>query len=605
MSLLLAAGLAWVSHLTHQREYAKAEISAKETATCYALLIEHLLTDIELAIRQVTANYLNPNETQSLSLTGHLLNQRKPANPLIMDWLILDAAGNTVMSSTEHQIPDAKLKAYYLHHLNNPNSSTYLTPPEVSHLYGQEWYFSLSRAVRDQAGNLQAVGVALISIDHLGQYFTQKISGQGLAITLIHQQGRLLLRAPPTSHSIGHDISSLPKVDFPIQQPQIREIPKGLDEARRIVSLHPLQDFNLVVVGSKEMEDALATWHAANVKAAITWLIVTALGIALTYQIIRASRKEEMQRLQREHYLIEQARLSEALRTSEQTFRMFVENASDIIFSLDQQGNLTYVSPNAASILGYRTKELIGTNIKEYVHPRDLPHCLDYLQRALLCSESLESIEYQILHCNGEWRWHAVKGRRMTDSTGETQGFLGISRDIQDKKEAELKLLRLAHYDPLTELPNRALFFDMVKHALESTKRQGGQLALLFVDLDHFKPVNDQLGHAAGDRLLQLVAKRLEDCIRASDAVGRVGGDEFVVLLHRVKTAKETRNVAEKIRTSISAPYDLDGNKAKISCSIGIAIFPRDGQDMAELSRLADRAMYCAKQAGKNCIKTA
>lgn len=605
LSTILAIGLLSGSYLIHQREYSKTEISARQSALSYAMLTEALLRDMDRAISQATSHHLaHTNGAQSRILNEHLLAQRRITNPLIMDWLILDATGKVEVSSGALNVSNAQDQDYYRHHLNNPDSSLYITPPRPSSSNESEWYIALSHAIRDVDGQLKGVGVALVSIARMQEYFAEHISGPDLSITMLHQQkGDLVIRAPETEHAPGENIANVAGLTFPLQAATTREIPRGLDGARRLASFQPLEGLNLVVVGSRNLENALTVWRDANVMAATTWLLGSLLGLALALQTGRAGRKEQQQQ---QLHLAEQRRLNAALSTSEQKFRMLVENASDIIYTLDQHGKLTYVSPNWESILGHPVEEVTGKNIEEFLHPNDLPRCYDYLQRALHSAHSLESIEYQVKHRNGKWRWHAAKGRRMPHTAEQTEVFLGIARDIHEQKLAEQKLIHMAHYDPLTDLPNRSMFFSMAEHALHSAKRQQSQFALIFVDLDHFKPVNDELGHAAGDQLLQLVAQRLQDCLRASDTVGRIGGDEFFVLLHRINTFAEAKQVAEKILAAIQRPYKiLNKHTVEISCSIGIALYPDDGQDLGELSRRADQAMYQVKDSGRCGIRAA
>jgi diguanylate cyclase (GGDEF)-like protein len=162
----------------------------------------------------------------------------------------------------------------------------------------------------------------------------------------------------------------------------------------------------------------------------------------------------------------------------------------------------------------------------------------------------------------------------------------------------------MAQHDTLTELPNRALFFDRMQQELEHAKRDGTRLALMFIDLDHFKDVNDTWGHAVGDLLLQEVATRISACLRQSDTVGRIGGDEFVVLLPLIKGDSDVLGVAMKIRQALDQAFQLrDGLSLHISCSNGIATFPEHGSDEIELSKNADAAMYLAKQSGGNRVE--
>jgi diguanylate cyclase (GGDEF)-like protein len=190
----------------------------------------------------------------------------------------------------------------------------------------------------------------------------------------------------------------------------------------------------------------------------------------------------------------------------------------------------------------------------------------------------------------------------MHDSDGRFVGVLGVTRDISERRQAQQRMVYLAQHDPLTGLPNRTLLDDRIRQALGHARRAGKQVALMFLDLDNFKPINDLHGHAAGDVVLQQAARRISDCLRSTDTVARIGGDEFVVLLTEVDQASAALAVAEKIRESLARPFEVQGLCHEVSCSIGIALYPEHGPGALELSRHADAAMYQAKARGRNQV---
>jgi diguanylate cyclase (GGDEF)-like protein len=179
----------------------------------------------------------------------------------------------------------------------------------------------------------------------------------------------------------------------------------------------------------------------------------------------------------------------------------------------------------------------------------------------------------------------------------------GRARATQLAEAMTQELRHMAQHDALTGLPNRALFDDRLGQELARARRRDGFFALAFLDLDKFKPINDNFGHAVGDRVLQQVAKRLQECIRAEDTVGRIGGDEFVLLLTGLLTPDSVLDLAEKIRQRLHESFVVDGHRLTLSCSIGVAIYPRDGTDAITLTKIADDAMYRAKAEGSDCIR--
>jgi diguanylate cyclase (GGDEF)-like protein len=200
----------------------------------------------------------------------------------------------------------------------------------------------------------------------------------------------------------------------------------------------------------------------------------------------------------------------------------------------------------------------------------------------------------------GETRWLLNNAVGIFRTPGEQSGWRGTGRDVTDRKSAEARISYLATRDPLTELPNRVLFNDRLEQGIVAARRTGQSLALLFIDLDRFKNINDSLGHQVGDQLLKQVGTRMLDCIRKGDTLSRLGGDEFVVTLEGLQQAEDAAQVASKIIKALSRPFDISGHTLNTSCSIGISIFPLDADDERAMMKNADTAMYHAKEKGRN-----
>ncbi|XQU08911.1 diguanylate cyclase [Halomonas sp. LY9] len=292
--------------------------------------------------------------------------------------------------------------------------------------------------------------------------------------------------------------------------------------------------------------------------------------------------------------------LESALKSSEQRFRQLVEQANDIIYTLSADGTLTYISPNWPRILGHEVHEVLGRNMSFVLHPEDLEACRRYIAKVYHTAEPQGLIEYRVQHANGEWRWHFTNGAPLVDEQGNVTSFLGISHDITPRREMEQRVLHLAQHDTLTDLPNRAMFFGELGRALVKALREGGQLAMLFIDLDHFKPVNDRWGHGVGDQLLTEAAQRMRLRLRGTDMVGRIGGDEFVALLGGPVTEDTAWVVANQLCQALAEPFMLSVGEVRVSASIGVALFPLHACDEATLIHCADQAMYQAKAEGRN-----
>jgi diguanylate cyclase (GGDEF)-like protein/PAS domain S-box-containing protein len=275
------------------------------------------------------------------------------------------------------------------------------------------------------------------------------------------------------------------------------------------------------------------------------------------------------------------------------------DGSTDAILITDPAGKILRVNQAFSDVSGYLPEETLGRSpaiLKSGKHDEA------FYRRfwATLSAAGMWQGEVWNRRKNGELYlvWQTVTA--MHDESGKLLQYISISSDITEKKLSEARIQHLAHYDLLTELPNRALFNERCDHAIDQARRIGRQLALLFLDLDHFKQVNDSLGHPVGDQLLQGVAQRLGGILRKDDTLARLGGDEFIILLEGIRAPKEAAYVANKALDSLKHPIMTDGHQLHVSTSIGIALFPRDGDDTASLVRNADAAMYRAKERGRN-----
>ena len=299
---------------------------------------------------------------------------------------------------------------------------------------------------------------------------------------------------------------------------------------------------------------------------------------------------------------LESAALTEEVhrRTSEARFGSLVQHASDLITVLDATGLVVYQSPSIERVLGYAPEELVGTRFEELLAPGEegrLPHVL--ADPATHAAAGTEALECSFRHKDGEVRQFEVLYTDLLDDEN-VHGVVLNSRDVSERKVFEEQLAHQAFHDPVTNLANRALFVERVRHAVPRARREGGRLAVIFMDLDDFKTINDSLGHAAGDAVLLEIAKRLDGSIRPSDTAARFGGDEFAVLLEDVSSAQAAADTAERILAALAAPLRLEGKELFVRCSLGISIAEGDAAAGAdELIRNADAAMYIAKRDGK------
>lgn len=293
------------------------------------------------------------------------------------------------------------------------------------------------------------------------------------------------------------------------------------------------------------------------------------------------------------------------LENSQSQLQAIIQNAMDGIITMNEVGEIMGFNPAAEHIFGYTQRDVLGKNVKmlmpEPMHSQHDGYLNRYVQTGEAKVIGVCGREVVALRKNGEQFPMELSASEMV--LAGVRYFVGIVRDITERKQAERKIAHLAHYDYLTDLPNRALFMECLERSVVLAKRNVYKLAVLFLDLDGFKKINDTLGHDAGDLLLQSVAQRLKAAIRESDTVARVGGDEFILVLNEIGVDENAAFTANKIILALSEAFELKGQRCHVGGSIGISIYPDGALDSDGLIKQADDAMYLAKQRGKNTYR--
>jgi diguanylate cyclase (GGDEF)-like protein/PAS domain S-box-containing protein len=295
----------------------------------------------------------------------------------------------------------------------------------------------------------------------------------------------------------------------------------------------------------------------------------------------------------------ERKRAQQELEQREKRFRTIVEKSWSGVVLLDGELRFSFTGSSSAHLIGYGEHELLGRQIFEFVHPHEMEAARRSFE-ALLQQPNREAHgELRFRHKDGRWIWLEGFSQNLLHEASVNAIVLNY-RDVTQRKEAEKQLEYRAHYDALTGLPNRLLFRDRLVNALAHAKRNRVGVAVMYLDVDHFKLVNDGLGHSFGDLLLADVAQRLQTCLRASDTISRIGGDEFSILLPEVTSTESVAGVARKILDSLTNQFTVEGHDLFVTASIGISCYPSDGQDAESLLKCADAAMYRSKELGRN-----
>ena len=307
-------------------------------------------------------------------------------------------------------------------------------------------------------------------------------------------------------------------------------------------------------------------------------------------------------------------RIAHQLERSEKLYRYLVDSSPDIIYTLNEEGRFSFVNDRAQQLLGFSRSELIGNHYSELVHDEDLERAYYVFNERRVGERASRNIELRLKSAGARDRGPTFENTLVTlsfNSMGmygdgkqkegaEFFGTYGVARDITERKRAEAMISYHAYHDILTDLPNRMLFKDRLGLAIMQAKRKETELAVMFIDLDRFKLVNDTLGHIRGDELLQQVATRLKATLRQGDTLARLGGDEFTIFLPELLNRDDAHVVANKALECLQKPFRLADSDVHISASIGIAVYPEDGETIDELLCHADMAMYQVKAQGKN-----
>ncbi len=301
--------------------------------------------------------------------------------------------------------------------------------------------------------------------------------------------------------------------------------------------------------------------------------------------------------------------MQKRLNHSERLHRFIVNNSPDIIFILDGNGYFSFLNSKSENLLNYPKGELVGKHISDIVEDEDQEKSQYFFDHALSNNSGIQTIEIALKSFipGRTKRYFELSLCRIDDaedknklSSAQKYKIYGTARDISERVEAEAFINFQAYHDLLTRLPNRALFKDRLSVAITQAQRNDTELAVMFIDLDRFKIINDSLGHTMGDRLLQAVSQRLQTCVRKGDTLSRFGGDEFTLLLPEVKSADAAIIISEKILAELKKPFQLGSHEVFVGASIGIAIYPESGEHMDSLIKNADIAMYRVKKTGKD-----
>lgn len=518
---------------------------------------------------------------------------------VLLQVALTDARGRLVFSTAgPANGMDVSDREQIRFHLDGHGDQLFVSRPMQGRVSGM-WAVQFTRPVYGKDGRLRGVIIAAVAPAYFSRFYSHIELGAGASIALVRHDGTIVAR---TTGAGGNQDMGKVLLGWPYHQDRVfrpGHPASGLfsrvgqlDGVERFYAWRDLRNYPLMVTVGQSVKDANARFARQKAMLAGGAIVATLLLALLGWSTIAAADNRR--------------RAVDALAAAEARWKLALNASGEGVWDCNFATGSVMLSPRAQAILGLDSTTIPPTMdpVRELVHPEDAPRLMLALRDHLGGRTPDFVAEHRVRRPGGEWRWVLARGVVAERAPGgRALRMVGTFADIDARKSEEQHILYQAQHDGLTGLPNRLLFADRLQQAIRAAQRERTKVAVLYFDLDKFKPVNDTYGHAVGDALLAEVAQRVGAGLRGSDTLARVGGDEFVVLLPRCADAAQARKVAGNILEQLNREFVAGGQVLHISGSIGYALFPADGQDGEALLRSADRAMYAAKSAGRGCVR--
>ena len=568
-----------------------------EMANVARSLTQHAEDSLDLldsgVVGVVSRLEMDGTDPSTVGKLRNLLEARKKAIERIHSLAIIDDKGNWLTGSgaVASTLSDDE---FFRHHQFSPKREAYVGRP-VKSLMDGEWVITLSRRFNKLDGSFGGVVLATISANYLSHFYQGFEIGRNSSVALVHGDGIIIARNPDNGKYVGHSVANTPLFrdpDLLRRSGGAYQFKSPLDGTERVSFFRRSGRFPLVLLATVDRNELLAPWR----NAAISRMLFV-LALVMLIAVIGAVLVRQLQRGQR---------MSAALVEKEAHFRLLAESSSDMVTRIGLDERLRYVSPSSTRVVGWRPAQLIGTPALAGVNPEDLPHVQAVVDMMKRGDKEEARLTYRNAHRGKSEIWLESTLRVTRKVDGEVDGVVAISRDITAQKELETRLETLATEDSLTGLANRRHFDQSLKDEWARAYRDRSPLALLMIDVDHFKAYNDEYGHPAGDECLRVVGKTLaSEAQRTSDLAARYGGEEFAVLLPNTDAAGCAR-IGERIRLASRAARLVHASNPGSGCvtvSVGGAVCRPALERTAGTATLidaADRALYAAKQGGRD-----
>ena len=592
---LLWSAIAWDAHRIEEQALDNAARQSAAWATTFASDAQSTLVYVDHSLTVLRDTWLNHPGEMAEAIRMH----QDSGEGAILQVAVIDARGYLVYSNLGLPQEPTFLgdREHFTVHQAQMQDKLFISRPVKGRVSGK-WSIQVTRPMFTRG---QLVGVIVISVnpEHFVKFYQTTGFGRDGVARMIRDSGEVMARSSEQDKYVGTVVKTSPYVDpgAPLQGSFRRKA--QVDGVERLSSYYRLPQYGLTFVVGPSIEDTLAPVRSQQTRGVLAGLLVSFLLAMVSWQLLRNEARQGAARAAQAQSRIQLQASHDKLQLAASVFT----HAREGIMITDANGTIVDVNETFTRITGFSREEALGQNPRILNSGRQAPEYYAAMWQALQDSGQWSG-EVWNRRKDGEVYAEMQTVSAVRDSAGQTQNYVALFSDISLMKAHQQQLEHIAHYDALTHLPNRVLLADRLQHAIRQCQRRRHSLAVVFLDLDGFKAVNDRHGHAVGDSLLIALAQRMKAALREGDTLARMGGDEFVAILVDLEQAQDCSPVLDRLLLAASSPFEVGATVLQVSASMGLTIYPQDGSDADLLIRHADQAMYTAKQAGRNRYHT-